>query len=76
MKQLMTIAEAARVLAISESHAYSLAKEGLLPVVRVGRRVRVNPADLERFIAEGGRNLPGGWRREPDLDPAREAATQ
>lgn len=64
MEQLMTIGEAARVLAISESHAYQLAKTGVLPVVRVGRRVRVSRGALERFIADGGKDLPGGWRRE------------
>lgn len=70
MEQLMTISEAARVLSISESHCYSLAKAGVLPVVRVGRRVRVSRGALERFIADGGKDLPGGWKHEPSRGAA------
>ena len=44
---------------------YSLAAEGVLPCVRVGRRVHFDLEAVERWIAAGGQALPGGWRREP-----------
>jgi len=61
---LLTLAQVARVLNVSYARASQLAREGILPIVRLGRQYRVDPQQLERFIAEGGRTLPGGWRRE------------
>ena len=57
-----TIAE---VLDVSEARAYELMREELIPTVRLGRQVRVSADALKEFIANGGRSLPGGWRREP-----------
>ncbi len=47
------------------SHIYALAKVGIIPAVRIGRRVMFDPDALDRFIEAGGAALPGGWRREP-----------
>jgi excisionase family DNA binding protein len=67
-KELLTLEEAARVLRVKYGRAAELARLGVIPVVRLGRQVRVNPDDLNRFIASGGKALPGGWRqtREPE----------
>ena len=48
---LLTVALAAKVLALSERTVRSLIAEGSLPVVRVAARaVRVHPEDLASFI--------------------------
>jgi putative molybdopterin biosynthesis protein len=38
---------------------------GLLPIVRLGRQIRVEEARLMSWIESGGRALPGGWKRYP-----------
>ncbi len=59
---LLTVAQAADVLALSERSTRALIAEGALPVIRVGARaVRVHPDDLRRFIEER-RGPQGAWR--------------
>lgn len=53
----------------SDHQTYTIIREGILPrgvFVRLGRRVAINPAALEAWIAAGGQALPGGWRRDAD----------
>lgn len=48
---LLTAREAAATLAICEKSLWSLsAPRGPIPVVRIGRAVRYDPADLRRWI--------------------------
>ncbi len=47
---LLTRAEAAELLKVSPRTLYRLSKAGTLPIVRVGRQVRIHPDDLARFI--------------------------
>jgi excisionase family DNA binding protein len=54
MPRLLRIPEAAKILAVSPQRAYELARKDLLPVVHVGRQVRVDPRRLEEWIANGG----------------------
>ena len=62
--RLLTVAQAAEALALSERSIRSLIAAGSLPIVRVGARgVRVHPEDLRRFIEER-RGARGAWRRE------------
>lgn len=49
--RLLTARQAARVLAISERTLWQLTNDGLIPVVRFGRAVRYDPADLRAFVA-------------------------
>lgn len=63
--KLLTLNEAADILAVSYPRAAALAREGLMPVVKLGRQYRVNPERLQQFIDGGGKGLPGGWRRKP-----------
>jgi len=63
-KDMLTLAEAAELLRITYARAAELARQNLLPHVRLGRQVRVSSAQLQDFIAQGGKALPGGWRRE------------
>lgn len=44
--------EVAEILALPEYGARELGRRGELPTVVIGRRVRVRPSALERFIEE------------------------
>lgn len=50
-RSLLTVDEAARFLSISLRSLQSLISKGLLPVVRIGRRVLICHEDLTAFIA-------------------------
>jgi len=63
-KQLLSLEETARLLGVSYPRAAELARQGIVPVVRLGRQIRVDPEILTSFISEGGKALPGGWRRK------------
>lgn len=62
--QLLRILEVAKTLSISPQRAYELARSNVLPVVRLGRQLRVDPSALAEWVAQGGKALPGGWRRD------------
>lgn len=49
---LLTVHQAARMLAISRSAVYRLTWSGELTPVHIGRSVRFTVAELERFTAE------------------------
>jgi putative molybdopterin biosynthesis protein len=57
MIELLTIPEVAQVLRISRGRCYDLCRRGFIPSVRVGRQLRVSPAELNSFIQSGGRSL-------------------
>jgi excisionase family DNA binding protein len=46
----LTVGEAARLLGISRGLAYEMARCGKLPVIRLGRRLLVSKAGLERML--------------------------
>lgn len=48
-KILVCLAEAAEMLSISQRTMWSLADQGSIPRVRIGRSVRFDVADLRRF---------------------------
>ena len=58
MQQLLTIGEASHLLNISRWTLYRHVAERRLPVVRIGRSVRIRPEDLDRYLrnatAQGG----------------------
>ena len=53
MDQLLTVEEAAERLGTSVRFLRRLIAERRIAFVRVGRHVRIDPADLEAFIATG-----------------------
>lgn len=63
-EKLLRIPEVARILDVTEDCAYELAREGIIPVVRVGRQIRVHEGQLRQWIASGGQAYPGGWRKQ------------
>jgi excisionase family DNA binding protein len=52
---LLTARQAAQALSVSERTLWQLSKDGRIPIVRIGRSVRYQVKDLERFI-ETARN--------------------
>jgi excisionase family DNA binding protein len=63
-KRLLSAYEVAELLNDTRPHVLEMAREGLLPCVRLGRKVRFDPEVVQEFIRTGGRSFPGGWRRE------------
>ena len=61
-KKLLRTAEVAKILNVTEARVYSMAREGLLPVVKLGRHIRVDQDKLNEWIDSGGQALPGGWK--------------
>jgi excisionase family DNA binding protein len=49
-RPLLTIEDVMKRLRVSRSIAYKLTESGALRSIRIGRSVRVRPADLDRFI--------------------------
>lgn len=50
--ELVNVAEAARFLAVSTSTLYGWVWQRRISFVKVGRAVRFDRADLERFVAQ------------------------
>lgn len=49
---LLTVAEVAATMRVSNMTVYRLIKNGELPAVRVGKNYRLRDADLLRFLEE------------------------
>jgi len=49
----LSITEAAKILRISRNTAYSMANQGKLPVIRVGRRMIVPRKGLNELLSKG-----------------------
>ncbi len=49
---LLTVAEVAGAMRVSNMTVYRLIKSGELPAVRVGKNYRLRETDLERFLEE------------------------
>jgi excisionase family DNA binding protein len=65
LRQLLKAEQVAVLFGLPKSTVFDYARRGVLPCVRIGRRVRFRPQDIERFMDAGGKALPGGWREEP-----------
>ncbi len=48
----LTVEEAGKMLGISRATAYQLANQGKLPAIRLGRRLLISKAGLERMVNE------------------------
>jgi excisionase family DNA binding protein len=56
---LLTVAEVASVMRVSNMTVYRLIKSGQLGAVRVGRNYRIRETDLERFLRERSVHVEG-----------------
>jgi excisionase family DNA binding protein len=63
-RALLTIDRVAIRLGTTTARVYELARENIIPVVRLGRQLRIDPDELDKFIKNGGQALSGGWRRK------------
>jgi excisionase family DNA binding protein len=61
-EEFLTIAEAARVLRLGERTTYRLAATGVLPVVHLGRSVRVPRDALITYLEELALDAVGSGR--------------
>lgn len=61
MKKLLTMSEAAEIIGVRDQKLYIMAREGMFPVVHVGRLLKVDPDRLQEWIENGGQ---GGWKKE------------
>jgi excisionase family DNA binding protein len=50
---LLTVAEVAGVLRVSNMTVYRLIKAGELPAIRVGKSFRIHQRELTAFLSEG-----------------------
>ena len=53
-----SVPEVARLLGINRNTAYELAARGALPTIRLGKRVLVVRAGLERLLESAGESSP------------------
>jgi len=53
IERTMTILEAAAILGISRNAAYEAAKTGQIPIIRIGKRILVPRAALDRLLETG-----------------------
>jgi excisionase family DNA binding protein len=51
-RSCMTVPEAAEMLGISRNHAYELARQGKLPVIRLGKRLIIPRIGFEKWLEE------------------------
>lgn len=63
-KKLVGVKEIAEVLDVSTQRVYEMARQNIIPHVRLGRVVKFDPERIEQWIEAGGRSLRGGWKRD------------
>ena len=56
-RMTVTVQEAATILGVGRNKAYEAARSGEIPTVRIGRRLLVPVAALERLLAVGAQPL-------------------
>lgn len=49
-RDVLTIAECAAIMRVSTQLCYQMARDGRLPAIKLGRRVMVSRAKLEKLI--------------------------
>jgi excisionase family DNA binding protein len=55
-REWLKVPQAAELLGLPKTRAYELIQQGELPAVRIGERsIRINRAELERFLLENRR---------------------
>lgn len=55
-RETLTVVEAGEILGISRSSAFQAASSGELPIIRIGKRLLVPRAALERMLDGGGKS--------------------
>ncbi len=60
MRRLLTVREVAELLSVKESFVRRLIFERRIPVVHLGRLIRIEAAEVEGFIEAGRSSSRGG----------------
>ena len=60
---LVTVAEVAAAMRVSNMTVYRLIKSGELPALRVGKNYRLRESDVERFLVERSVSAESGSRK-------------
>jgi excisionase family DNA binding protein len=68
-RQTVTVWEAARILGVGRNKAYEAARSGEIPTIRIGKRLLVPLAALERLLAVAAQPLGAN-----DLAPPEKAS--
>ena len=68
---LLRADEAAALLAIGRTKVFEMMAAGELPVIRIGRCVRIPKDQLERWIGDQAHQTSGGAQLQRGLTPAR-----
>lgn len=56
---LLDVHQVSQRLGVRLHRAYELIRTGVIPAVRIGRQVRVDPVTLEEWIGSGGSGYDG-----------------
>ncbi len=61
--QLLAVSEVAKRFSVSDQTIYRWIDDGILPVVKVRRLLRIRSSDVERLLEESSQtpSTPGGW---------------
>jgi excisionase family DNA binding protein len=59
--EYLKVMEVARIIRVARSRAYELVAQGEIPSIRIGRSVRVNRRELDRWLEEQ-RQPSARWR--------------
>lgn len=51
-RKMLTLKQVAEQLLVSERTVWALVKRGELAVIRIGRQIRVRPADLDAYLEQ------------------------
>jgi len=57
-EEFLTVAEVAELLKLNQQTVRNWIDAGSLPAIRVGRRVRIRRADLDRILDDGYQSTP------------------
>lgn len=57
IRQLLTMPQVAEILGVREQKVYIMARQGMFPVVRLGRQLRTDPDKLQEWIDRGGQTI-------------------
>jgi putative molybdopterin biosynthesis protein len=64
LPKLLRVPAVADALDVTVPRARELVRTGAIKCVRIGRQVRIDAGEVQKYINSGGRALPGGWKRE------------
>jgi excisionase family DNA binding protein len=58
-ERLLRAPEVAEILGVSQARVYELARQRIVPSIRLGRQIRFDPDALRRWMDDGGQRWPG-----------------